>query len=410
MLTPPQSARLLAATLAGLALCLLADLAQAQVQLAPGGAVGLRHRAVVLTQGSPDERQANRLESLAQARLDAQSPDGALKAQLRLSTGDPGALSSPWSSLSRYGAAASVSLDRAWASARLDALPLELTVGQWQAPWARDGLLWDRDVDLPGALLTLDLSPAQGSLKELVFNPGLVYLAGGSPEFQDEVWLYAGEARALWAWEERSLELALGCMGVNSSRRLGRAIARGDLSVGLRPKGFTANTTDTDAQDPEAELTRRLVRHGLASAFHVVSLWAAWQTPLAQALPLRLHLQGAVNLGADGPGQDQRWAAELGARLGEARQAGDGQVTLRGLWIQADAVLDVFNRELYGTNLTGVGLDASLMALQGWTVGFESVLGWRADPALRGLGAGRAEPGGAQGASVQLHVVTQYEF
>jgi hypothetical protein len=312
--------------------------------------------------------------------------------------------------MSRYGAAPQVSLDRAWASARLESLPLEVTVGQWGAPWARDGLIWDRDVDLPGLLLAVDLSPQEGSLKELVINPGLAYLAGGSPEFQDELWLYAGEARALWSWPDQTLELALGYVGVNSSRRLGRAIGRGDLLVGQRPAGFTANTTDSDAQDPEAELTRRLARNGLASAFHVVSLWAAWRAPLAEALPLRLHLQGAVNLGADGPGRGQRWAAELGARLGQADQAGQGEVTLRGLWIQADAVLDAFNRELYGTNLVGAGLDASLMAVQGWSIGFESVVGRRAQESLRGLGSGRAEPGGASGASVQLHVVTKYEF
>jgi hypothetical protein len=393
------------------ALCVGAWASPCAAQIDAGGEVGVRYRGVFLLEGSPDERLANRLESLARLRVGWRDAARGLEAQAQVATGDPRSLSSSWSTMGAWGAAPPVSLERAWAALSPEGLPARLVVGRWAAPWVREGLVWGPDVELPGLLLEVDLIDAGPVWERLRLNPAAAYLSAGLPRLEDEVWLVGGELEGRWRLGTSHLSGSLGYMGVNGARRLGRALARGDARVGLRPAGFTANTTDSDAAvDPESELTRRLVINGLASRFQVLSLWLSWEAPLWEALPLRLSAQGAWNLGARGAGAGEGLAGVLAARLGEGARAGEGALTLRGVWIEADAVLDLFNRELYGTNLKGVGLEGALVVVEGWSLGFEGLLSWRARARLRGLGSGRLEPGGAQGAAWQLHVVTGYVF
>jgi hypothetical protein len=388
--------------------CSVACPAWAEDGIWPEADLALRYRGVFLTQGSPNELMANGLEQ--SAHLGFLGRWDGVQGELRLSTGDPRAASTDFEPFGRFAQGAGLSLERAWVSlGEDDDEGASLIMGQWPMPWAGAGLVWDEDVDLPGFRFAWFERLNGDDIQRLGVDAGVAILSTGAPDSGDEVYLWGGQLGASFEldWDQH-LTIELGYFGLNGARRLGRAIARGDLLVGLRPEGFTANTTDTDAQDPDAELTQRLIVEGLASRYHVLQAHLVWLFD-EDDLPLQAELEVATNVGARGPGNGQNLALSLGATLGDASRDGEGEITLRGLLIGADATLDAFNRDLYGTNLVGGELTAKLRLWGGFVLGFEHLIGTRLNDELRGLGSGRLEPG-ADGLSIQLHVTASWGF
>ena len=386
--------------------------ASASAQVSPEGEVGLRHRGVIVNQGQQADLLASGLEIAFRLGITARAPGDLIEATLGLRSGDPAAPSTPWADFGRFGNAQPVHLDVASLSIAPAPLPeLRLVAGQRRTPWSAFSLVWDEDVALPGVWLDYrpDADP-DALLARLRFNLGAACLFSGDPEPADNVWLLGAALGLDLDLDGAALSLDLGAFHLFGNQRLGRASARGDLKVGARPAGFTANTTPSDADDPQAELTRRLIVDGLASEFDVLTLKAAFTLGQRDDTPLILDLQIALNLGAAGPGRDQALGLRAGLQFGRADTPGQGQIRLDGVMIGADATLDAFNPDLLGTNILGVGLSSALCAFEGLTLGFESLLSAQLDPDLRGLGDARGEPSPGAPDALQLLVTTRYVF
>lgn len=378
--------------------CFLWSSAAVAGEFVPEGSIGFRHRDVVLPHAVGLQQLAGRPEARVSLGFSWAGKQG-VSAAFGLRTGDPRRLNAPWSELGSFGASPDVSLYRAWFGFSPDVLPeVGIKLGYQDLPWSRGGLIWDRDLALPGASLSWNGDTFEGSA-------ALWYLATQSASFDDETLGYGGRA----AWKGSRFRLDAGYFGLQGARRLGRAVARGDVLVGLRPAGFSANTTDTDdTLGANRELTQRLVHDGFASDFHLVDLAASVHFALWEGMPSELQTHLVYNLGAD----DDALGAEVRWTLGESEKLGEAELGLRGVWLESDAVLDLFNEDLYGTNLVGGGISGSFHALQGLHVGFESLIGTRIDKNARGLGDGRGEPRlpGKDPLSIQVHTEVSYAF
>lgn len=386
----------------------------AQTRVSPVAELGLRYRSVALLEGDDSERLASRPEVAFRLGARLETPSELWRAQLSVRSGDPGSANFHFAEFGQFANAQGVSLDEAWMATSLTPAPaLSFVAGQWAPPWRRGGLVWDDDVRLPGVWVHYDRDGDEGALwANARMNVGVAYLSANQPQSGDEITMLGVELGATWALEGPTLTVDLGYFDLFGARRFGRGLARGDVRVGARPRGFTANTTDTDATaGADAELTRRLVVDGLASDFNMLRARAALRFELAESLPLILDVHGVVNLGASGPGEGHGLGGELGLQLGEAQAAGQGQVRLSGVMLGADAVLDAFNSDMLGTNVLAGRLCAAMVIFQDVSLGFEGQLSVQADDALRGLGDGRGEPlAGGDLTAAQLHVFVQTSY
>ncbi len=382
------------------------------IKVEPTAELALRYRGVFLFAGNSSDKLASGPEQAFRLGVNAASPGEFIKARLALRSGDVTAANTPWAPLGTFASDGRlVSLDEAWISSAVSMAPeLQLVVGQWAAPWRRGGLVWDDDVRLPGLWVDYLREEDGGTWARAHFNAGVGYLSAGQPDGGDETYILGIETGASWALGSVQVSVDLGYFDVVGHRRLGRGIARGDLRVGLRPVGFTANTTDTDDTQAQEEITRRLVNDGLASDFTVLRLRLEVSTPLAEAMELIFDVHAAHNLGASGPGSDHATALEAGLQLGRADVVGQGQVRLVGVMIGSDAVLDAFNNDMYGTNLVGGGVSGALMLFEGMRLGFEGLYSEQLEGTLRGLGDGRGEPLSGDPQAFQLHVTVNYAF
>ena len=376
--------------------------------LVPVAELGLRYRGYYLVGDDHSGALDNRPEQLVRLGMRGSAPRDLLTAELTLATGDRHRPTFNWTPAGRFGEGAWFNLDTAYVSVAPDPLPeLQILVGQVPIPWSHGGLVWDSDVALPGLFLDYDWS-SEGLFSSIRFKPGYVYLFAGEPDPSDEIFVVGGELGTTLALGGVSLDLDLGTFHLFGARDFGRAVAREDIVVGQRPAGFTSNTTDTDSEDPDAEITKRLVTNGLASEFRLVSTRIAATLDVGDDLPLAVHAHAVLNLGASGPGDGHNLAFESGVKVGEARRPGLGEVALLGLYIEADAVLDAFNRDTYSTNLTGVGVRGALMALDGLTIGFDALWSWQVEERLRGFGDGRGELEGTAAQAIQMHLSGRY--
>jgi hypothetical protein len=162
--------------------------------------------------------------------------------------------------------------------------------------------------------------------------------------------------------------------------------------------------------DAQAELSQRLVEDGLASRYHLVSSRLRLGFSLGEGVPAALELEGVVNAGARGPGARRPLGAVVAFVIGSASRAGRGEVAFEIVAIGADATLDLFSRDLWGTNVVGAGTTAAFVPWQGLTVGFEFFLSEALDPALRTRGQARGEYGGPEATAMQVHLTGEYDF
>jgi hypothetical protein len=394
-----------------LALCVMVP-ATAAAEVVPIGQLGVRYRGFFLVDGPDSELYDNRPETDVRLGASVRDPDLLLRADVVVAVGDGKSPSQRWSLLPAYGASDTVHIDTAALTWGLDALPdLEFQVGRAGVPWVHTGLVWDEDVRLPAVTAQYVREGRQdATVEQLRASPGYLYLSPGGVTPNDEVWAVAGELGATLALGESTLDIDLGTFHLFGHKQLGRAIARGEVRVGPNPGGFTRNTTPTDA-DPEAlELTQRLVKDGLASRYHLITLNLRFRFELAEEIPGAVQLETVVNAGAADPGADLPFGVVLAFVVGEAARPGQGEVAIEGVYIGADATLDVFNRDVWGTNVAGGGLRASFLPWEGLTIGFRTFLSVPIDQDLRGIGQGRGELGQGDEVAVQVHASSVYAF
>ncbi len=384
----------------------------AAAEVTPTGQVGLRYRGFFLVDGPDSELYDNRPETDVRLGARMTDPDLLLRADIVVAVGDGRAPSQRWTLLPAFGAADTLHIDTASVGWGFDAIPeLEVRIGRAAVPWVHSGLVWDEDVRLPGLHARyVRLGKAGSTLQQLRITPGYLYLSAGGVTPNDEAWAIAGEVGATLALGTAELDVDLGTFHLLGHRHLGRAIARGDVRVGPNTAGFTRNTTPTDADPDALELTQRLGRDGFASRFHLVTVHLELGFDLADDLPGAVALSGVVNLGADGPGADLPLGVVLAFVIGDAAQPGDGEIALEGLFIGADATLDVFNRDVWGTNIAGGGVRAAFVPWTGLTVAFRTLLSVPADKDRRALGQARGELGQGDELAVQIHASTSYAF
>ena len=384
-------------------------------ELAPDGEVALRYAGAFVMDDASSDILNSGLETAFRLGLKASDARNLVSAELSLSSGDIGSVNSPWQAFGRFGAGQAVHLDRAWIAVASSPLPeLSLVLGQSPVPWGRGEVVWDADLTLPGLWVNLESAERRrlGAWQGGRVNLGAVYLSSGASVLEENTLLFGGELSGRWGFEHSSLEMEVGYFDLVGARRLGRAVARGDVVVGTRPRGFSSNTTDSDLQDPDLELTRRLVVDGFSSDFNILSAGVRCVFTLGEDDPidLVLDISAAMNLGARGAGADAPFALEVGAQFGVADKAGRGQVRLFGVAIGADAVLDLTNADLYGTNVLGVGVAGALVLFEGVTLSFDTLASAQLDPALRGLGDGRGESLASDSSAIQMRITAGYDF
>ena len=409
-------ARAAVAALLG-ATTLLASGAAGAVDLDPFGRVDLRYHGWFVFDddfegAARSEDLISRPESRVRLGLRLPSSPEGMEAEVSVVTGDPSVLATQWQPLGALDDPRTISLERAWFGARPDVLPeLRVRLGRAPIPWARTGLLWEPQVTLPG--LWVDYThddPQDPDALRVRVNGGLAYLIADGPNIRDESTLLGAQVAAELPMGSGLLEVALGYFDLSGATFVGQAIGREEAVVAQRPAGFTSNTTDSDAEDAEAELSQRLVEDGLASDFNLISLDGQVTLDLLEHMPLSLRAHVTWNVGASGPGGDQALGLLGGVGLGELERPGRGRVRVHYLRIAADAALDLLNREHYGTNVEGVEVTGDLVVAQGWTIGFVSLYSWQVEPALRGLGDGRGEPIPGDPSSLRTLVNTGYAF
>ena len=240
---------------------------------------------------------------------------------------------------------------------------------------------------------------------------GVIELNSGVPVEDDDIVLAGADLGATWGLGRSvTLQTDLGYVGLWGRRRLGRAVARGDVRVGQQRAGFTTNTTDTDATTPRAEPTQRLILDGLASDFDVLSAYVALRVGASELFPVTAFGHVAWNLGASGPGEGNALGLVAGVRVGDDAIAGQTAVTLRGLYIEADAALAPLNDDALLTNLEGLAIEASFGAFEGLKFAFDALYSLQVDPDLRGFGDDRGEPGSNDPAAVRLRLSSTWSF
>jgi len=295
----------------------------------------------------------------------------------------------------------------------MSAVPeLSLTVGIAPVPWRRTGLLWDEDLTLPLAVVAWDQQRSgRAVVRRTHGSVGVIELNSGVPVEDDDIVLAGADLGATWGLGRSvTLQTDLGYVGLWGRRRLGRAVARGDVRVGQQRAGFTTNTTDTDATTPRAEPTQRLILDGLASDFDVLSAYVALRVGASELFPVTAFGHVAWNLGASGPGEGNALGLVAGVRVGDDAIAGQTAVTLRGLYIEADAALAPLNDDALLTNLEGLAIEASFGAFEGLKFAFDALYSLQVDPDLRGFGDDRGEPGSNDPAAVRLRLSSTWSF
>ncbi|MEO1268664.1 MAG: putative porin [Myxococcota bacterium] len=390
------------------------------VELRPFGQIDVRYHGWFVFGEDPVPMEAetqsddliNRPEARVRLGLELEPNKDGMEAVISLVTGDPKVLATQWQPLGALDDPRTISLERAWFGTRPDLLPeLRARIGRVPIPWSRTGLLWDPQVTLPGLWVDYTYedtnTPRSPSFR---VDAGIAYLIADGPNIRDESLLRGiGLAATLPVGQTSWLDFGVGYTDLSGAKELGQAIGREEVVVAQRPPGFTANTTPTDADNAEAELTQRLVDDGLANDFNLISVDGEFKVDFLEHLPFLLQAHLSWNVGAEGPG-DPPLGVLAGLGLGDMERPGRGQLRLRYLRIAADAALDLFNREHYSTNLEGVELTGALLVSQGWTVGFVSLYSWQVDTALRGLGDGRGEPYPGDPSSLRMFVNTGYAF
>lgn len=397
---------------AAVAALLLALPATALAQVTPTGQLGLRYRGFFVVDGPESQLYDNRPETDVRLGARLVDRDLLLQADLVVAVGDGGSPTQRWTLVPGFGGSDPVHVDTAALAWGIDAVPdLRFTVGRAAVPWVHRGLVWDEDVRLPmvRADFVRDGKPGD-TVDQWRFHPAYIYLSPGTSAPDDEVWAVAGEFGLTVEGDGHSLDLDLGTMHLFGHRQLGRAIARGEVRVGPHTAGFTRNTTPTDAHERELEVTQRLVRDGLASRFHTVNLRLRYAFELTEDTPGALELELVYNAGADAPGDELPLGVVFALIAGEADRPGEGEIALEGVYIGADATLDLFNRDLWGTNVVGGGFRGAFVAWKGLTVAFETLVSLPADDELRALGQARGEVGEGDELAVQIHASAVYGF
>lgn len=411
MASPSRRLEVTRTLLAIVTICVFAP-SLAQAQVTPVGQLGVRYRGFFLADGPDSEIYDNRPESDVRLGARLVDRDLSLRADLVLAVGDGRSPSQRWTMLPAYGSSDPVHIDTAALAWRIDALPeLEIQVGRASVPWVHTGLVWDEDVRLPivAARYVRDGKP-DSSVAQLRFTPAYLYLSSGGARPDDEVWALAGELGATLDFGAVELQLDLGTFNLFGHRHLGRAIARGDVRVGPNTAGFTRNTTPTDAADAQLEPTQRLVHDGLASRFHLVTVHARLEWELTDDVPGALETELVYNAGAADPGADLPLGVALALSVGALRDQGDGEVALEAVYIGADATLDLFNRDIWGTNIAGGGVRAGFVPWAGLTIAFRTLLSVPVDDTLRATGQARGEVGQGDELAVQVHTSATYAF
>lgn len=378
--------------------------------LEPQAGVSLRYNGLALASDRWSDMLISRGEIEAYAGLAVPDDEG-VGGELRLATGDPTRAASRWAALGELGRPSRLGLDRAYLSVGPEALPeLRATVGKWPVPWHHTGLVFDSDVTFPGLWIGFR-RPLSGVVSELRASPGLATLFYGRPDGRDDILIAGGEVGASFLLGHGGhLHADLGTFNLVGGLALGQAIARGDLSVGERSPGFTSNTTPTDDADAHAELTRRLVLDGLASHFNVVSLHLRADLGVPEAFPLSVVVHGALNAGAAGPGASENKALVVGLIGGDLSELGGGQVSVRLMAIEADAVLDAYADDAQGTNLAGVKVAGAYRFSDPLTVRFDGLLSTALDGGLRTMGDARGEPDTGRSVAMRVRVILASEF
>lgn len=385
--------------------------------LVPYGHVGLRQEVLVAWDDVGGKTDADLLQSRPEVAFGlgvrALALDDTLEANLRVSSAPTDAPTDRWLAAAESGTSRAVGVDRAYLGGTLSAMPeLSLTVGLAPVPWRQTGMLWDEDLSLPLAMVRYERIGV-GSARFARSHASIagLLLRSGSPSKDDDQAMLAGATgmtvRLSRTW---SLQTDVGYYGLWGERRLGRAIARGEVRVGQQHPGFTTNTTDTDATTPRLEPTQRLIVDGLGSRFHVLSGYAAVRWSGSELLPASVFGHVAWNAGARGVGEEQALGVVLGASVGDASVPGQMALTARWMRIEADAALALLADDALLTNVTGAGLEVVFGAFEGLNLGFDALYTLQVDPELRGLGDDRGELGSEDPAALRLRVFSTWTF
>lgn len=306
---------------------------------------------------------------------------------VRLSMADPNKPSSGWPQFGDFFNRKPIEVDRYY----LDWRPPSASwfhglVGKFQNPIQQTQLVWDSDVGISGVMADIDFAQMAKNdfVKKASVGPLFYYLSSGTGELSSNVYAVGGALQSQFA-VTKAFNFIFNLAYYDYHNADGIAQAEGNSTIqGPQGNQQTSNLTPLGPVLPGVATANTLIGQGFASDFNLINPYVEMNGNAP--IPWKIYVDQVYNFGAAGPGRGHNYGVYAGTKIGGTGQQWSPWVQYDYYWIEADATLDVYSEDEFGTNATGHRIGAGITLAKNVNLLTTCTFFKEVDPRLRGFG------------------------